>query len=517
MESSLQKLVKLAVGTKVEGTIRHRTVTTAPICEMLETRQLLSTASPSQTDVTATTLPADVSTTAMAPTTPPDGGVVPGNWQGWDGGPQDRMAATSNLVATSFVPQQSGIFGWLYSGDKSSTDPSNPTSDPGNSSSSSGDSTQAAFDKLQTDMQAINDKSEVTPAALAAVRKDVQKLQDAATSAPDTDKVNTLINDINALKGQLPTADQATQLKSDFTAVLNSAGITDQDLINQTITDLETIVTDSNVTNDDLTTIAADHAAIQTALGNPVDGSDSSTSTSSDEATLDPSNNPFSLIFGPETGMSMGGFGFGGVPMMAQAMPFGADSGGPTDQASLFRGGPDGSGGPGGTVDPSSILANASGAPTTHPTTATPVLTTSSTTATPIPTNAPTFSTTSAPIPTNGQFNSTPSTVTPGQASVATTVKATHRGLSTTGAGLSGIQGLNNFVLNGRMGSRATGGQVGVSAAGHSTNAGGQTRSFSLPRMGLGSNRSTTITPGASTLRGVGNSQFGQRGSRGGN
>ncbi len=76
------------------------------------------------------------------------------------------------------------------------------------------------------------------------------------------------LNDLQeSLDGQLPTDDQKQQLKDAFTAVLNSQGITDQSLIDQTIADLDAVQNARNITADDLATIKADQAAIQAKLG----------------------------------------------------------------------------------------------------------------------------------------------------------------------------------------------------------------------------------------------------------
>jgi hypothetical protein len=125
---------------------------------------------------------------------------------------------------------------------------------------------QTDMKKLQTDLQAINDKSQVTPALIAAVRNDTQKIQSEATTAPDQTKLSTLESDVQALNGQLPTDAQKTQLESDFTAVVQSEGVSDSTLISQTISDIEAVVAATNVTSADMATIAADRKAIQTDL-----------------------------------------------------------------------------------------------------------------------------------------------------------------------------------------------------------------------------------------------------------
>jgi hypothetical protein len=169
------------------------------------------------------------------------------------------------------------------------------------------------FQKLRSDRQAIEDKSQVTVADLAAVRNDFSKIESESTSQPDATKLQTLTNDINALTGQLPTAAQATQIQADYTAVLQSQGITDQTLINQTVADINTVVQASGLTSADVTTIAADRKAIQTDMANNSNASSGSTST--------PSGHPFP--FGPRGG------GFGGGRMGGRLGGFGMAWGNP--------------------------------------------------------------------------------------------------------------------------------------------------------------------------------------------
>src|SRR5262249_23280164 len=84
--------------------------------------------------------------------------------------------------------------------------------------------------KLGTDLQAIQDKSQVTPALLAAVRNDVQGLQKESTSAPTQATLTTLLNDLSALNGATPDFTQGT-LKSDLEAAIKSAGVDDTTLV----------------------------------------------------------------------------------------------------------------------------------------------------------------------------------------------------------------------------------------------------------------------------------------------
>ncbi len=115
-----------------------------------------------------------------------------------------------------------------------------------------------ALDKLQTDLDAIEAKSGVTQGQLATLRADIKALQKAATSAPDADKLQALKDAIAALDGKLPTADQQADINAKFTAVAQSAGVSDTTLIDKVIADQAAVAAASNVTADDLATIKSD-------------------------------------------------------------------------------------------------------------------------------------------------------------------------------------------------------------------------------------------------------------------
>jgi hypothetical protein len=151
------------------------------------------------------------------------------------------------------------------------------TSQQGSTSSSSSNSSasdplKTDFQKLQSDVQGILAKSHVTVAELTAVRADSQKIASEATSPLGSTQVTTLTNDVQALNGQLPTAAQTTQFQADYTAVLQSQGITDQTLISQTISDINAVVQSANITSADLATLAADQTAIKNDLGTSTSG-----------------------------------------------------------------------------------------------------------------------------------------------------------------------------------------------------------------------------------------------------
>ncbi len=142
----------------------------------------------------------------------------------------------------------------------------------------------ADFQKLQTDMHAIFAKSQVTEAEMVALDDDLKAIDKAATSAPSQATIQALQTDVNSLQGALPTSAQQTQLASDFTALVQSRGVTDTTLINKAISDAEAIRAASALTSADVSTIAADHKQIQTDLGASAPNSSSSQGASSQGA-----------------------------------------------------------------------------------------------------------------------------------------------------------------------------------------------------------------------------------------
>ena len=118
--------------------------------------------------------------------------------------------------------------------------------------------------KLRTDQQAIHDKSQVTPALLSTVRKDLQAIDAAKTGTADATVLKTLQTDRQAIfAGQAPPTDaQRTQLQVDQDAVLKNQGVS-QTLIDQLATDRLAVKTASNVTAADQATLDGDLAAIK--------------------------------------------------------------------------------------------------------------------------------------------------------------------------------------------------------------------------------------------------------------
>jgi hypothetical protein len=184
------------------------------------------------------------------------GGGFSGTWQGntgfgqGPGGPggQSTQVSTGTLQASG---------GWGQSGTAQGT---------GTSTTTNIAALQKDFQKLNTDMQAIQDKSQVTPALLAAVRTDVQGLQKESTSAPTRATLTTLGNDLSALGGATPDFTQGA-LKADLEAALKSAGVSDAALESTLETDLNAVAAAMDVTSSDVATIQADLKAIASDSG----------------------------------------------------------------------------------------------------------------------------------------------------------------------------------------------------------------------------------------------------------
>lgn len=131
----------------------------------------------------------------------------------------------------------------------------------------------ADLQKLRTDAQAIRDKSQVTPALLAAVRKDLTAIANAKTGTAAADALRTLATDRQAIFAGLaaPTDAQRAQLQADLDAVLKSQGVP-QALIDQLAADRLAVKVASNFTSGDKATLDADRKAIdadRAATGQP--------------------------------------------------------------------------------------------------------------------------------------------------------------------------------------------------------------------------------------------------------
>jgi hypothetical protein len=115
--------------------------------------------------------------------------------------------------------------------------------------------------KLQTDLQAIAAKSDVTVAELNNLATDDQAIAQATTK-PDATKLQTGLTE---LATAVSAGTDTTQAVADINAAFANTGLSSS-TINKAITDVTQIIQDSHITSDQLTTIAADHTAIQNDL-----------------------------------------------------------------------------------------------------------------------------------------------------------------------------------------------------------------------------------------------------------
>ena len=203
----------------------------------------------------ATAMPVDLSSATA--TTLPTGGPQAG-LTGSAGGFGIRIARGFTpggpMMGAGFAPgggMAGGGFaqGGMAMGGPGAIDATGTTStDPG----------AAAMEQYLADVQTIADKSQVTPALQAALRKDLQALNSAATTAPDQAKALALQSDVQTLAGTLPTGDGLATLRADFTAAVNSEGVTDSARITQTFSDLNALIAATNIGPGDVTTLTAD-------------------------------------------------------------------------------------------------------------------------------------------------------------------------------------------------------------------------------------------------------------------
>lgn len=115
--------------------------------------------------------------------------------------------------------------------------------------------------KLQADLNAIKQGSQVTPEQVTALKNDLLAMADGATK-PDPALVNQLATDLaEALEdGNLSNKEKA-QLSQDLYAVMNSANIPASE-VNQAIADAQAILLASGVTKDEVQLVVNDLKAI---------------------------------------------------------------------------------------------------------------------------------------------------------------------------------------------------------------------------------------------------------------
>jgi hypothetical protein len=120
---------------------------------------------------------------------------------------------------------------------------------------------QQNLQKLQADLQAIKQGSQVTAEQKQALKNDLMAMADGATK-PDPALVQQLANDLaNAMSdGQIDNKEKA-QLANDLQKVMAGANIPPEE-VNQAIADVQAILTASGVDKAEMQTIVNDLQAI---------------------------------------------------------------------------------------------------------------------------------------------------------------------------------------------------------------------------------------------------------------
>lgn len=339
-------------------TTTPNTTVTTPLATLTATPDAPATTSAANTAVAAdsTSVPAETlaTDTATLQANPADGTMAPvqfartlpamgggsfnampsGPMGGWFGG----YAGNREPVSFSVAPGQQTNVAGAQGGSTNTSTKTGPS-----------EALKQDFEKLQTDLQAIHDKSEVTPKLLAAVRNDFDAIQKAATTDPGQDALKALNATVESLDGQIPTDAQQAQLVADFTAVLKSQGITDQTLIDTAVADIQAVVAASHVTADDLATIAADREAITKEMN-----ANAGETTSAIASTDDVVGSLFAgLTGGFESGAPMAGLfanDMPGGPLNTFPVAFSSAGGVMMDGGGQFTASP-GEGGMGGRVN----------------------------------------------------------------------------------------------------------------------------------------------------------------------
>jgi hypothetical protein len=118
--------------------------------------------------------------------------------------------------------------------------------------------TDAAWRTLQTEIQGLAAKSDVTVADLSALASDSQAIATAGGGL----KADGLQTVLGTLAAAVAGGGDTTQAQADFNALFSGSTV-DQATIDKTFTDLVQTIKDSNITADDASLIASDQAAVQ--------------------------------------------------------------------------------------------------------------------------------------------------------------------------------------------------------------------------------------------------------------
>ena len=131
---------------------------------------------------------------------------------------------------------------------------------------------QADVQKLHTELQSLAEKSGLTIADEQSLANDGQAIAQAGLYF----KASTLDPVISELAMAVAGGTSTSQAQTDFTALFSGSGVSSTTITN-TFNDLTKAIQHSAVTTTDLSTVAADQAAIQTDLKNLFPGRDGGT------------------------------------------------------------------------------------------------------------------------------------------------------------------------------------------------------------------------------------------------
>lgn len=250
---------------RAERPARRLRRSTSPILTTLEDRRLMTAGVATTTAAAAAAIePAvNLATTSAVPM------VAPAR--------MSTMIAPADDSSSFYDPTQTDD--WIYSGSDAQFGPagnivlygggsawpttwSGPT---GTDVSPEQAKLDAAFAKQSADMQAIQDKSQVTPALLASLRN-ARSAVAAQANAPDAALLKTFQADAQAVQNSGTFTDaQRQQLQGEYTAVLKSAGVSDA-AVATLFAAQDAVKAAGGVTAADAATIAANQQAVQTLM-----------------------------------------------------------------------------------------------------------------------------------------------------------------------------------------------------------------------------------------------------------
>lgn len=120
---------------------------------------------------------------------------------------------------------------------------------------------QQNIEKLQSDLNAIKQGSQVTQSQITALKDDLMAMAEGATK-PDPVLVEKLANDLaSALDDGKVSSGEKAKLSQDLYAVINSANISTAE-VNKAIADAQVILQASGITKAEVTAVVNDLKAI---------------------------------------------------------------------------------------------------------------------------------------------------------------------------------------------------------------------------------------------------------------